>query len=83
MKRWCTVKFCEREQLRDGGCRFWSGYECVSFLCPIFRREGMTSSCREFLLEVDQGEGLLLIALSLLWVRFDHRLFHAVAIKER
>jgi len=32
----------------------------------------MTSSCREFLLEVDQREGLLLIALSLLWVRLDH-----------
>ena len=54
----------------------------VSLVCQILRRERMTSSCREFLIEVDQGEGLLLIALSLLWVRFDHMLFHAVAIKE-
>ena len=52
-------------------------------VCLILKRDKMTSSCREFLSEVDQGEGLLLIALCLLWVRFDHRLLYAVAIKER
>ena len=68
--------------MHDGGCRFKSRCACASLVCPILRRERMSSSCRELLLEVDLGEGLLLLVLSLLWVRFDHRLFHAVAIKE-
>ena len=77
MKRWCTVRFSERQKLQDGVCRFR-----IRFVCPILRQERMTSSCREFLLEVYQGVGLLLIALSLLQGRFDLGLFYTVAIKE-
>ena len=50
----------------------------VAFCVQFIDGRGMTSSCPKFLLEVDQREDLLLIALSLLWVRFDRRLLHAI-----